>query len=116
MANVDKDWWKDATDEVEIETKTQLAIERNLLQRREDALKKMALEKKRQKEAREKLSRIEKMYALSHWAEQLGFSERTLRDWVKEGILEAQYIRGTYRVSERAVLEFVKREDQKRVG
>lgn len=114
MSAIDRNWWKDADEAVTIEQRTQQSLERNLLQRREESLKKFAEERKKRKELKQKIIRIEKMYALSHWAEQLGFSERTLRDWVKEGLLQAQYIRGTYRVSENSVLDFLKKEDLKR--
>jgi excisionase family DNA binding protein len=113
---LDRDWYKDANEEADIELQTQSALKRVFEDRAAKIRSGVAREKKRIQAQRATPVRVGKMHPPSYWAEILGFSPRIVSEWAHKGEIKALKIKGEWRISESAIQDFLDRQQKAYVG
>lgn len=111
---VDRSWFEGATEVAAVKLQTERALARQIDQRGIEARARIAEVKRQSKLLATRPVRLGKYQSIQHWAEALGFEEDTIRDWCRTGVIEGQWIRNTWRISEEVMLEFLKQENESR--
>lgn len=109
---MDRNWWKSAEEEIEIERSTQAALDRNLEARRLEA--RAALAAMKPKPRKRTSPTLEKMHPIKFYVDLLGFEHETLRVWCRDSKIRAHFIQGQWRIPESAMKEFIESQDRKR--
>ena len=106
---ISRDRWKDAEDEVSADLTARSAVVHQL--DRLSASARIARDQMKPRKVRE--IRLEPMRPISYWATIVGYDADTIRDWCKADLLDAIKIRGDWRISERAMREFLQKENSR---
>lgn len=111
-SNVDRSWFEDGVETATLEARTERMLEQVTEQRAAEARMRIKIEKDQARKRANRPVLLGKMYPASYWSELLGFSDEAIRRWCKSGELQGQWIRNTWRITEAAVLEFLKKENE----
>lgn len=113
---IDRNWWKDAEETACVETRTKLALDALLEQKGAEAKKRIEFERNKKKKSLTKPVLLQRLKSTSYWADMFEFSQATISGWCKEGVIEAECIRGHWRISEAAMIVFLEKERIRRVS
>lgn len=113
--HVDRDWFRDADAGVVVQLRTEKALENITEQRAAEARARIDVERKQTKARHSRSAVIARMYPIAYWAEMLDVEPDAVRNWCKSGELQSQWLRNEWRVTEKAMQEFLDKENRRRV-
>ena len=110
---VDRSWFQSESEGAVIQLRTKSAVDHSLDRRAAEARARIEEEKRIAELKATRPVSLSKMRSISYWADLLGLEASTIREWCKNGVVKAQWLRNEWRITEHAMTEMLERENQR---